>query len=92
MAFSILVPGWQTLLAKFACIVRRDTDLAKEAARESRLAIIRGISKLRDPASFSYRTLRIVHRECIDSMMSQPWLAGADLIALKIRRKPRWLS
>ncbi len=66
MAFEILVQRWQISLIKFANVVCRDNDIATEAVQESWVSIIRGISKLRDPASFRYWALRIVHRKCID--------------------------
>ena len=71
MAFEILVQRWQIPLVKFATIVCRNNELAREAVQDSWLAIIRGIKKLRDPARFRHWALRIVHHKCVDLLRQQ---------------------
>ena len=65
-AFSVLVERWQTPMLKFASIVCRDKEIAKEAVQETWISVIKNIKNLRNTSTFKSWALRIVHHKCID--------------------------
>jgi RNA polymerase sigma factor (sigma-70 family) len=70
-AVEMLVRRWQTPLLRFATIVTRDPDLAKEALQETWISVMRGITRLNDSAKYRQWLFRIVHNKCVDALRSR---------------------
>lgn len=65
-ALKELVGRWQKRLGRFALRLTGDSDAAADALQESWMAIVRGIGRLDDPASFRAWAYRIVANKCAD--------------------------
>lgn len=65
-ALKELVGRWQKRLGRFALRLTGDRDAAADALQESWMAIVRGIGRLDDPASFRAWAYRIVANKCAD--------------------------
>ena len=66
-AFERLVERWQQRLFQFATIVTREPDLAREAIQETWISVMRGVTRLQDPARYRSWLFRIAHNKCIDA-------------------------
>jgi RNA polymerase sigma-70 factor (ECF subfamily) len=77
-AMDLLVARWQKRLWRYACRLTGSVEAAWDVTQESWLAIVRGISRLNDPARFPSWAYRIVTNKARD------WIAGA----VKARRPP----
>lgn len=65
-ALEILVARWQKRLWRYAYGLTGDTEAAWDVTQDSWLAIIRGISRLNDPARFRSWAYRIVTNKASD--------------------------
>ena len=65
-ALGDLVNRWQSRLLRFALQITDRRDAAADVVQESWLAIVRGIHKLDDPASFPKWAYRIVRNKSVD--------------------------
>jgi len=63
-AFDLLARRWQGKLVAHAWRLTGDVDLAREAAQESWVEIVRGLGWLRDERAFPAWAYRIVSRRC----------------------------
>lgn len=63
-AFDLLARRWQGKLIAHAWRLTGDVDLAREAAQEGWLEIVRGIGRLRDERAFPAWSYQIVSRRC----------------------------
>ncbi len=57
---------WQKRLGRFALRLTGDPDAAADATQETWIAIVRGIGRLDDPASFRAWAYRIAANKCAD--------------------------
>jgi RNA polymerase sigma-70 factor (ECF subfamily) len=70
-ALAELVTIFQPRLVKHACyLCRPDEAAALDAVQESWLAIVRGINRIEDPATFRAWAYRIVTNKCADRIRS----------------------
>lgn len=65
-AFDLLARRWHPRLLRHAWHLTEDDDGAREAVQEAWLAVVRGLSRLHDPACFGAWALRITSRRCAD--------------------------
>jgi RNA polymerase sigma factor (sigma-70 family) len=65
-ALEELVKRWQARLFRHAMHLTERQDVAWDMVQESWLAIVRGLRKLDDPASFPKWAYRIVSNKCAD--------------------------
>ena len=65
-ALSALVTKWQPPFLRYASVMTRDTDVAKDVMQESWIKIIRALPKLRDPLKFPAWAFRIINNQCLD--------------------------
>lgn len=65
-ALKELVGRWQKRLGRFALRLTGDADAAADVTQETWIAIVRGIGRLDDPASFRAWAYRIVANKCAD--------------------------
>ena len=63
-ALKDLVAYWQPRFARLAWRLTNQREAARDVAQESWLAVVRGMKKLDDPASFRSWTYRIVKNKC----------------------------
>lgn len=63
-AFDLLARRWQGKLVAHAWRLTGDVDLAREAAQEGWIEIVRGIGRLRDERAFPAWAYQIVSRRC----------------------------
>lgn len=63
-AFDLLARRWQGKLVAHAWRLTGDVDLAREAAQEGWIEIVRGIGRLRDERAFPAWACQIVSRRC----------------------------
>lgn len=63
-AFDLLARRWQGKLVAHAWRLTGDVDLAREAAQEGWIEIVRGIGRLRDGRAFPAWAYQIVSRRC----------------------------
>jgi RNA polymerase sigma-70 factor (ECF subfamily) len=63
-AFDLLVRRWQGKLIAHAWRMTGDVDLAREAAQEGWIEIVRGLGRLDDERAFPAWAFRIVSRRC----------------------------
>lgn len=63
-AFDLLARRWQGKLVAHAWRLTGDVDLAREAAQEGWIEIVRGVGRLRDERAFPAWAYRIVSRRC----------------------------
>lgn len=62
--FDLLARRWQGKLVAHAWRLTGDVDLAREAAQEGWIEIVRGIGRLRDERAFPAWAYQIVSRRC----------------------------
>jgi len=77
-AFEALVERWQPRLYARALQLVGRPDVARDCVQETWLAIIRGLSRLEDPARFGGFAQRILARRCVDSARGQARRARVD--------------
>ena len=65
-AISALVARWQPRFQRLAARLTSDRDAANDLAQDAWLAIVRGLSRLEDPARFRVWAYRIVTHKCAD--------------------------
>ena len=65
-ALTQLVARWHGRLVRHAAQVTGCEHVAVDVAQESWLAIVRGLRKLKDPATFRRWAYRIVHNKSVD--------------------------
>lgn len=65
-AFTELVGRWQARLYGHALQLTGRRDAAQDAVQETWVAIVRGLARLEDPASFPGFAHRILARRCVD--------------------------
>ncbi len=65
-ALSSLIAKWQAPFLRFALIVTKEPDLAKDIVQDSWIKIIKALPGLRDPVSFRAWAYRIVNNRCMD--------------------------
>lgn len=65
-ALKELIGRWQKRLGRFALRLTGDADAAADALQETWIAIVRGIRRLDDPASFRAWAYRIAANKCAD--------------------------
>lgn len=70
-AFEELVSRWQRRLWTYAYRLTEKQDVAYDVVQEVWVSIIRGIVRLRDPASFRHWAFRIVSNKCADWIRKQ---------------------
>lgn len=63
-AFDLLARRWQGKLVAHAWRLTGDVDLAREAAQEGWIEIVRGLGRLRDERAFPAWACQIVSRRC----------------------------
>lgn len=79
-AFELLARRWQGKLVAHAWRLTGDVDLAREAAQEGWIEILRGLGRLRDERAFPAWAYQIVSRRCarqIGQVQRRRALAGA---------------
>ena len=79
-AFDMLARRWQGKLIAHAWRLTGDVDLAREAAQEGWIEIVRGLARLRDERAFPAWACQIVSRRCarrIGSLRHDRALAAA---------------
>jgi RNA polymerase sigma-70 factor (ECF subfamily) len=65
-AFERLARRWSPRLLRFAARTIGRSDHVRDIVQETWIAVIRGIRRLRDPASFPAWIYGIAHRRCVD--------------------------
>lgn len=65
-ALADLVVRWHGAMLRQARLLTDDADSAAEVVQEAWVAIVRGLRRLRDPASFSGWAMRIVRHKAAD--------------------------
>jgi RNA polymerase sigma-70 factor, ECF subfamily len=70
-ALQSLVRRWHPRLIRHAHKLTDRHDVAADVVQEGWLAIVRGLSRLSDPATFRSWAYRIVHHKAIDWIRSQ---------------------
>ena len=70
-ALDELVARWQRRLFEHARRLLRQPDAARDVVQEAWMAIVRGIGRLDDPASFRHWAYRIVTFKCTDWIRRQ---------------------
>jgi RNA polymerase sigma factor (sigma-70 family) len=63
-AFELLARRWQGRLIAHAWRLTGDVDLAREAAQEGWIEIVRGLGRLRDERAFPAWACQVVSRRC----------------------------
>ncbi|MBU1384917.1 MAG: RNA polymerase sigma factor [Alphaproteobacteria bacterium] len=63
-AFELLARRWQGRLVAHAWRLTGDVDLAREAAQEGWIEIVRGLGRLRDDRAFPAWACQVVSRRC----------------------------
>ena len=79
-AIELLARRWQAKLVAHAWRLTGDVDLAREAAQDGRVEILRGVGRLRDERAFPAWAYQIVSRRCarrIGSLQRDRALAAA---------------
>lgn len=67
-AFDALFRRWQPRLSGYARRLAADDTAAADAVQETWLAVVRGLRKLDDPATFRHWVYRIVTNKCADQV------------------------
>lgn len=70
-ALAQLVNRWHRRLCHRAYQITGQSDLAADLAQETWLAVIRGLPRLRDPATFRSWAYRIIHNKSVDALRAQ---------------------
>ncbi len=65
-AFARLVRRWHPRIVRHAYRLTQDRDIAGDIAQDTWIAVVRGLSSLRDPARFKAWVLRIVANKARD--------------------------
>jgi RNA polymerase sigma factor (sigma-70 family) len=65
-AFETLIRRWRPVMARHAWRLTGDPDGAADVTQESCLAVVRGLDRLYDPATFGVWALRIVSNKAAD--------------------------
>ena len=65
-AFDRLVARWHPRLLRHARRLTGDADAARDVTQDTWVAIVRGLGRLREPATFGPWALRITPRRCAD--------------------------
>ncbi|MCU0256932.1 MAG: hypothetical protein MUF60_09310, partial [Vicinamibacterales bacterium] len=65
-AFERLAARWHPRLLRYAARLTGDADGAREVTQETWLAVVKGLRRLRDPASFAAWALRVTSRRSAD--------------------------
>lgn len=65
-AMQLLVRRWHSRLLRHAIKMTQREDVAADVVQESWLAICRGLTALKDPATFRSWVYRIVHNKSVD--------------------------
>ncbi len=65
-ALKMLIQRWQPRLGGLACRLTGEREAARDIVQEAWLAIVRGLSRLDDPARFRSWAYRIVRNKCAD--------------------------
>ncbi len=65
-AFERLAARWHPRLLRYAARLTGDADGAREVTQETWLAVVKGLRRLRDPASFAAWALRVTARRSAD--------------------------
>ena len=72
-AFDELIERWQKRLWHYACRITGSESAAWDIVQETWLAIIKGLSKLKDTAVFPQWAFRIANNKCTDWLRKQHW-------------------
>ncbi len=67
-ALSALITKWQPPFLRYASVMTRNPDMAKDVMQEAWMKIIRGLPKLRDPLKFPAWAFRIINNQCLDML------------------------
>ena len=67
-ALSALVTKWQPPFLRYASVITRNPDSAKDVMQDAWIKMIRGLPKLRDPLKFPAWAFRIIHHQCLDAL------------------------
>jgi len=65
-ALKLLITRWQPRLTRLAWRLTGERESARDAVQEAWLAIVRGLRRLHDPATFRTWAYRIVRNKCAD--------------------------
>lgn len=65
-AFESLIHRWRPVMTRHAWRLTGDADGAADVTQESCLAVVRGLGRLHDPATFGVWVLRIVSNKAAD--------------------------
>ena len=87
-ALEMLVSRWQKRLWRYACHLTGDSEAAWDITQESWLGIIRGISRLNDPARFRSWAYRIVTNKTNDWIRKTRAVKRTDVTELADHRQP----
>ena len=88
-ALEMLVSRWQKRLWRYALHLTADSEVAWEITQESWLGIIRGISRLNDPARFRSWAYRIVTNKTNDWIRKSKAVTRADSTQLDDHQQPQ---
>jgi RNA polymerase sigma-70 factor (ECF subfamily) len=89
-ALKELVEQWQPRFARLAWRLTGQKDAARDVAQDSWVAIVRGLARLDDPASFRAWAYRIVRNKCAD--WTRKRIAGRRVQAQVAAEAPAHLS
>ncbi len=67
-ALSALITKWQPPFLRYASVMTRNPDTAKDVMQEAWIKIIRALPKLRDPLKFPAWAFRIINNQCLDAL------------------------
>ncbi len=67
-ALSALITKWQPPFLRYASIMTRNPDTAKDIIQDAWIKIIRALPKLRDPLKFPAWAFRIINNQCLDAL------------------------
>ena len=88
-ALEMLVSRWQKRLWRYAFGLTRDSEAAWDITQESWLGIIRGISRLNDPARFRSWAYRIVTNKTNDWIRKNKSAKRTDVSELADHQQPQ---
>lgn len=94
-AFDLLARRWQKKLLAHAWRLTGSVDLAREAAQDGWIEIVRGLDRLRDERAFPAWAYQIVSRRCarrIGRLRRDRNLAGAAAVEAVIQAEPSFES
>ena len=67
-ALSAFVTKWQPPFLRYASVMTRNPDMAKDVVQEAWIKIIRSLPKLRDPLKCPAWAFRIINNQCLDTL------------------------